>query len=30
MGVFREMRQKDPGVRLGDAMKVAGKTYRKA
>ena len=30
MVVFREMKQKDSGVRLGDAMKVAKKTYRKA
>ena len=30
MSVFKEMRQKDSGVKLGDAMKVARKSYHKA
>lgn len=29
MSVFKEMKKKDSGVKLGDAMKVAKKTYRK-
>ena len=30
MSVFREMKQKDSNIKLGDAMKVAKKSYRKA
>ena len=29
MSVFKEMKKKDSSIRLGDAMKVAKKTYRK-
>lgn len=29
MSVFKEMKKKDSSIKLGDAMKVAKKTYRK-
>ncbi len=29
MKVYKEMKEKDPNVKLGDAMKEAKKTYQK-